>query len=254
MFKSKCKKSLICLVVLLLIISCSSSNKIHYYSRSNQSLEAVINSYENIHILNSSLAGRLIDKLVDLNDYTNFKENKIEGVVTCQPLIDITGDVEAIYISKTGGPILDSLAILSVKNSKFKILKDVNNTRKKYSILIHYIVEQDSIYPPFIGHIYNLESKKDSAFIKENLLEVKPLHSYYFREAEKAFAFGKITVLALVDYDGSVEDCIIYYTDDDALNYLGCRLAKNCQFKSTREKYWVKFPLEFIIKLVHIGY
>lgn len=123
------------LIVLLLSTSCSISSQKIFYSRDGVNEKALVDLYTKIPSFQDSIIHKFIIELEE-PDWRLARKAGYTGEVICQVLIDSNADVEAIYINQTVSPLLDNAVIESVKESKFRTLKEIAGKTGKYSLLI----------------------------------------------------------------------------------------------------------------------
>jgi hypothetical protein len=115
----------------LMILYCSSNKFIPtFYSRDGVSFKDLPSLYENIPAYQDSVIENFIVKLMEPNKYA-MQSVLSEGPFYYQVLIDENSKVEAIYVVKSGGQIVDRYHIEALKKSYFERYK-----HGKYSLLI----------------------------------------------------------------------------------------------------------------------
>ena len=128
---------LIMMAFVFCLFSCSS--KMMYYSRDGIEYQKVVKLYENVPVFEDSLVNDFIVKLRKPEYPESVRKTESHGIVYCQPLIDIDGEVVAIVINYSFDAACSFACIEAVRESKFKTLKEVKGTQENYSLLIKYI-------------------------------------------------------------------------------------------------------------------
>ncbi len=161
-------------IVIVIFVSCASSivkkEKIErplFYSRHGLSYEEVIEQYKHV----KKFSGEEIDLIVD--NLATFKQKNIpdsinaSGDIYCRSVIDTTGNVSHVFLLNSLHLKLDSLAIVLILDSKFKILKNENGDPIPYSFLIKYGFYNGASMIPEINNV---------SFIGKQQLSVKNLN------------------------------------------------------------------------------
>ena len=95
---------LIMMAFVFCLFSCSS--KMMYYSRDGIEYQKVVKLYENVPVFEDSLVNDFIVKLRKPEYPESVRKTESHGIVYCQPLIDIDGEVVAIVIKVWIPPIV----------------------------------------------------------------------------------------------------------------------------------------------------
>lgn len=208
------------ILVILIVFSCTPSIKTEslvveeetktrniFYSKANESYPKTIAQYKDIPVH----SGRRLESFLDSLHYIKKKDvpDSIvsRGHIYCQPLIDEVGTVCSIIVLKSLIPYLDSLALESIKKSKFKTLKNKDGLPQIYSLLFDF---------EFINGIpmYPVINKQDTRkFLKDR--KTKNLRKLKQKQRNKSWLKNVLNfaVIPLNGDDSYVEEYIKDYKE-----------------------------------------
>ncbi len=237
-------------IVFLIIISCSGSRQLAHYSRDNVEQGAISSLYENIPVMSEPEDIKRFIVKMDLSQEMNVE---IPYVDKCfyQPLIDMEGKIEAVFISGSVNTLVDSIMIENIKNSTFKTYKSVMNEDSKYSLLLPFQIFQGKAVPLFddeIGSLSIPDDRKPPAPIGG--FEAVQRNIKYPKAARVSSTEGKVVVNIKIDINGNVAETVILKSAGIALDQAAIDAVKSVKWSPAVKdnlyiESWIGVPILF---------
>ncbi len=125
------------LFVLVAIVCCSTGKYTpRYYSRDNLQFNQLPSLYENTPFFQDSIIYHFIIELHDPELPEDIEKQGIVGTVIGHPVIDESGNLQAVYIKEPLHPVVDEAVIQALKLSRFRTRKEVTGDPGTYSLII----------------------------------------------------------------------------------------------------------------------
>jgi len=228
-------------LLFLFIISCSSGRLTKsglVFSKKDLNQEELKSSYLNIHHINTNTEHKQFIKKIE--KIKNVDIGKCYGVTNFKVYIDEYGDIESIFLKRSVNYLLDSLALKTLKNTKFLKLK-TDNKFIKYSVHISYpFLRSGDIIPIINGkNSYSVLYPKEYIKVNDLLSPVKvdkmPVilnkpQPKYPNIARMAAVEGTVIVTVLIDENGYVEKATIF-RGEAMLYKASINTAYECKFE-----------------------
>ncbi len=257
-------------LIILFLLSCHPQKYTPYYSR-NLPYNRMIANYNNSEIyLNTNLKS-FISKIDTISKEDIPEDIKLSGTVRCQPLINENGEILSIITLLSLNPLYDSSVINSVKNYKFKPVKDSLGNPVNYSVIVDYYFYKGSAFYPYVNftdtyHFVRKPEKGQLPFLNnmdlnmycydpildeyfqrlyKRMLNVWEWPVYYFREYP---TWGRTVLAVKIRNDGTLIDYeVLLHEGNDLLEISSIDLIKSTfPFDRLPEEY-TKSDLTFLL-------
>ena len=233
----------------------------------------MIANYNNSEIyLNTNLKS-FISKIDTISKEDIPEDIKLSGTVRCQPLIDENGEILSIITLLSLNPLYDSLVINSVKNYKFKPVKDSLGNPVNYSVIVDYYFYKGSAFYPYVNftnthHLIRKPEKGQLPFLNNmnlNMYCYDPILDEYFQRLYKRMlslwewpvdyfrenpTWGRTVLAVKIRKDGTLIDYeVLLHEGNDLLEISSIDLIKSTfPFDRLPEEY-TKSALTFLLTL-----